>query len=139
MTENADERPALVIDGSRFDDFAGFAREFTRLLDNYSWGGSLDAFNDILRGGFGTPEGDWTLRWINADRSRTALGYEATALRLEGVLATCHMTSREHVRERLVMANRREGPTLFDEIVEIIRVHGLGGAEADDGVSLDLR
>ena len=30
------------------------------------------------------------------------------------------------------------GPTLFDEIVEIIREHGPGGREPEDGVILEL-
>lgn len=132
------ERPVLVIDGNEFDDFEGFAREFTRLLDDYDWRGNLDAFNDILRGGFGTPEGEWTLRWVNSDRSRAALGYEATARYLSALLPNVHPTNRSSWLERLRRAREREGSTLFDEIVEIIRIHGPGGREADDGVDLEL-
>lgn len=138
MSATAAQRPILVVDGSRFDDFAGFAREFTRLLDDHDWRGSLDAFNDILRGGFGTPEDGWTLRWINSARSRSALGYAATAQRLETLLATVHPTNLDWFQERLAAARRGEGPTLFDEIVEIIRSHGPGGAEAASGVVLEL-
>ncbi len=35
-------------------------------------------------------------------------------------------------------AQRGEGPTLFDILVEIIRSHGPGGDEADEGVLLEL-
>jgi hypothetical protein len=119
--------PVLVIDGARFSDFEGFAREFSRLLDDYTWRGNLDAFNDILSGGFGTPEGGWVLRWVNADLSRTALGHEATARRLESLLSTCHPTNRAAIGARLDRARRGEGPTLFDEIVEIIREHRSAG------------
>jgi hypothetical protein len=133
-----DELPVLVIDGGRFDDFPGFGREFSRLLSGYTWHGSLDAFNDILRGGFGTPEGGWILRWVNSERSRAVLGYEATATRLEDLLLTCHPTNRERFRRRLSDARRREGPTLFDEIVQIIHYHGPGGREGDNGVHLQL-
>ncbi|MFE9959559.1 hypothetical protein [Micromonospora sp. NPDC005299] len=59
----------LVIDGAHFSDFDGFAREFSRLLCHYTWRGTLDAFNDLLRGGFGTPEGGWVLRWRNSELS----------------------------------------------------------------------
>jgi len=45
------------IDGASFDDFEGFVREFSGKLNDFAWLGSLDAFNDILRGGCGTPEG----------------------------------------------------------------------------------
>ena len=56
MSEDAAVLPVLVIEGTAFDDFEGFQREFSRLLTDYAWNGNLDAFNDILRGGFGTPE-----------------------------------------------------------------------------------
>ncbi|SDI98885.1 Barstar (barnase inhibitor) [Actinokineospora alba] len=129
----------LVVDGSNFADFGGFAREFSRLLCHYTWRGNLDAFNDILRGGFGTPENGWVLRWLDSEKSRSALGHEATARRLEGLLTTCHPSNRSGIRARIANARRGEGPTLFDEIVEIIRIHGPGGDESEDGVLLELR
>jgi hypothetical protein len=36
------------------------------------------------------------------------------------------------------MAQHGQGPTLFDEVVEIIRDHGPGGRECDDGITLEL-
>jgi len=33
---------------------------------------------------------------------------------------------------------RGEGPTVADIITDIIRIHGPGGAEEDDGVELEL-
>lgn len=102
------------------------------------WHGNLDGFNDLLRGGFGTPDGGFVLRWVRANRSRTSLGYAATVRRLEQLLATCHPSNATHVRDRLQTAQRGEGPTLFDEIVETIRIHGPYGDEAEDGVELVL-
>ena len=131
-----DPTPVLVIDGSRFVDFA---EEFTRLLTNYTWQGNLDAFNDILRGGFGTPPGGFTLRSEHSDLSRVRLGHEAMALRLEDVLTTCHSSGRSRVLEELDDALHGVGPTLFDLLVEIIELHGPGGFEADDNVRLELR
>jgi RNAse (barnase) inhibitor barstar len=131
-------RPVLVIDGAAFSDFEGFTREFSKLLDDYTWHGNLDAFNDILRGGFGTPEGGWTLRWINSDLSRDALGYTATLRRLEKMLLTAHPSNRPHVQARISSAQQTTGPTLFDEIVAIIREHGEGGREPEDGIVLEL-
>lgn len=138
MTDRSDDLPVLVIDGARFSDLDGFAREFSRLLCHYTWRGNLDAFNDLLRGGFGTPEGGWVLRWRNSELSRAALGYEATTRRLEQLLLTCHPSNRSAAAARISSARRREGPTLFDEIVEIIREHGPGGSESEDGVLLQL-
>ena len=138
MTSQNDDLPVLVIDGASFSDFDGFAREFSRLLRNYTWRGNLDAFNDLLRGGFGTPENGWVLRWLNSESSRAALGYEETARRLERLLVTCHPSNRSKIEARISSARRSEGPTLFDEIVDIIRTHGPGGDESEDGVLLEL-
>jgi hypothetical protein len=138
MTNQSGDLPVLVIDGANFSDFDGFAREFSRLLCNYTWRGNLDAFNDLLRGGFGTPENGWALRWLNSESSRAALGYEATTRRLERLLLTCHPSNRFNIEARISSARRSEGPTLFDEIVEIIRGHGPGGDESEDGVLLEL-
>jgi hypothetical protein len=138
MADQSDDLPVLVIDGTRFSDFDGFTREFSRLLCNHTWRGNLDAFNDLLRGGFATPEGGWVLRWANSDLSRSALGYEATKRGLQGLLLTCHPANHSNIAAKISSAQRREGPTLFDEIVEIIHEHGPGGNESEDGVRLEL-
>src|SRR5262245_39633780 len=52
------------------------------LIPGAAWGRNLDAFNDILRGGFGTPEGGFVLQWINSALSRERLGYPETVRRL---------------------------------------------------------
>lgn len=131
--------PVLVIDGADFTDFEGFQREFSTLLDDYRWQGNLDAFNDILRGGFGTPSTGWVLRWLNSALSRNALGYEATVKRLETIITTCHPSNVGHIQRRLDTARLGQGPTLFDEIVEIVRAHAPGGDEQQDGIVLELR
>jgi hypothetical protein len=139
MATDGEALPVLTIDGANFADLDGFAREFSSLLCHYTWNGSLDAFNDILRGGFGTPENGWVLRWLNSELSRAALGHDATIRWLERILLTCHSSHRETIRARILDAQQGAGPTLFDEIVEIIREHGAGGEECDDGVVLELR
>jgi hypothetical protein len=103
MANQRNDLPVLVIDGASFSDFDGFTREFSRLLSDHTWHGNLNAFNDLLRGGFGTPENGWVLRWRHSESSRAALG-----------------------------------PALFDQIVGIIRDHGPGGDESEDGVLLEL-
>lgn len=136
----ARRKPLREIDGARFDTLEGFYDEVERvLIPGASWGRNLDAFNDILRGGFGTPEGGFVLRWLRADLSRVRLGYAETVRCLERALTECHPSNREDVRTRLVRAKRGEGPTVFDWLVEIVLAHGPGGAEAADGVQLDLR
>jgi hypothetical protein len=138
MTRQSDDLPVLVIDGARFSDFDGFTREFSRLLDNYVWRGNLDAFNDLLRGGFGTPENGWVLRWRNSELSCSALGHEAAIQRLEQVLLTCRPSNRSRIEGRIRRARRSRGPTLFDEIVAVICKHGPDGDEVEDGIVLEL-
>lgn len=128
----------LVIDGANFSDFDGFAREFSRLLCGYTWRGNLDVFNDLLRGGFGTPENGWLLKWLNSESSPAVLGYEETIRRLERLRLSCHPSNRSDIEARISSARRSEGPTLFDEIIEIILNHGPGGNESEDRVLLEL-
>lgn len=130
--------PVLVIDGDKFDDFEGFAVRFSALLEDFKWNGSLDAFNDILRGGCGTPDGGFELRWLNSARSRQTLGWPATIRWLEETLARCHPSNVPRLTTELQAARRREGTTLFAWIVEIIERHGPGGSEAEASVVLRL-
>jgi RNAse (barnase) inhibitor barstar len=129
----------IEIDGSRFDSLSGFWNEIsTRVIPGHEWGRNLDALNDILRGGFGTPEGGFRLRWVNFQRSKEVLGYPETIRRLEGRLQKCHPLNVEHFKEQLERARRGEGPTLVDMVITIIKIHGPGGNEHEDGVELEL-
>lgn len=132
-------KPVYEIDGSRIHNLGDFWDEVSRsLIPGADWGRNLNAFNDILRGGFGTPVDGFVLRWLNSEASRTALGYPETVRDLERALMTCHPESRAVVQEELAKARRGEGQTLFEAIVDIIRIHGAGGDEAVDGVELEL-
>jgi hypothetical protein len=89
--------------------------------------------------GFGTPEDGFKLIWKNSTVSRQRLGYQETVRHLELRLARCHPSNRDYVAKDLEAATRKEGPTVFDWLVEIIRVHGPGGSEEVDNVELNLR
>ncbi len=130
-------KPVLELDGARFETLEGFYDEVSRvLIPGADWGRNLDAFNDILRGGFGTPEGGFVLRWLRAGLSRVRLGHPETVRQLERRLALCHPSNRERVAEDLERARRGEGETVFDWLVEIVRDHGPGGRESRDGVEI---
>jgi RNAse (barnase) inhibitor barstar len=63
------------IDGRDFATLEEFYGVVSRvLIPGAKWGHNLDAFNDILRGGFGTPEGGFILLWKNSAVSRRAAG-----------------------------------------------------------------
>ncbi len=130
--------PEYVLDGESFDDLSGFFTAVTRTLRVTGWGTNLDAFNDILRGGFGTPDGGFTLRWTSSATSAQRLGWPETIRYTEKKLTTCHPANIPSVRADLEAARRNEGQTLFDIITSIIRAHGPGGIEAEDNVHLIL-
>ncbi len=63
------------IDGRRFTTLEEFASHFSDVvLGEYRWRGNLDAFNDILRGGFGTPEDGFVLLWRKSEISKVNFG-----------------------------------------------------------------
>jgi hypothetical protein len=133
-------RPTLVIEGTRFHDYAGFCKEVSAVLTpgSYRWGGNLDTFVDILRGDYGTPEEGFVLVWRNSEISRSALGWDATIALYERMLESCHYSNRQRVRGRIEDARHQRGQTLFDLLVDIIRDRGPGGREPEYGVELVL-
>ena len=127
------------IDGANFSTLEGFFDEIIRvLIPDHTWGLHLDSFNDILRGGFGTPEGGFVLRWVNSELSRENLGYPETVRQLEKRLQSCHPSNRTHVALELDAAKNEMGTTVFDWLIEIIEIHTAGGEEEEDGVELIL-
>jgi len=118
------EPPILEIDGQRFSTLEEFYEEVSRtLIPGTEWGQNLDAFNDILRGGFGTPEDGFTLVWRASDVSRRRLGYAETVRQLQHRLTRSHPSNRAQVRTELEAAQAQRGPTVFDWLVRIISDH----------------
>lgn len=133
------EKRVYEIDGTDFASLEGFYDAISKkLIPSAVWGRNLDAFNDILRGGFRTPREGFVLHWKNSGLSRERLGYSETIRQLQSRLAKCHSDNRGRVAEELARAGAHEGKTVFDWLVEIIQVHCAGGAEQDHGVELEL-
>ena len=133
------DQAVYEIDGRRFSTLEDFFAEVSRvLIPGADWGHNLDAFNDVLRGGFGTPATGFTIRWSHHALSKEKLGYPETVRQLEARLARCHPTNRTSVVRELADAKAGQGPTVFDWLVEVIRNHGSASTEADDGVVLVL-
>lgn len=131
--------PEVRIHGNQFSTLEEFWNEIERaLIPGVAWGRNLDAFNDILSGGFGTPEGGFIMRWQGSSLSRQRLGYAETVRQLENRLRRCHPSNRERVERELASARMNLGPSVFDWLVEIIRDHGGGRRQADDRVELVL-
>jgi RNAse (barnase) inhibitor barstar len=118
-------KPVFEIDGARFTTLEGFYEEVSRILiPGHAWGHNLDAFNDILRGGFGIPVDGFRLVWKNHDVSREALGHIETARQLDMRLQRCHPSNRTRVAADLAAARDGHGATTFDWLVDIIKRHG---------------
>lgn len=69
----------IIIDGNNFDSLDKFYNEIEKKLTNgLDWriGRNLDAYNDILRGGFGIHdyEEPIKIKWINSGLSKKNLG-----------------------------------------------------------------
>ena len=132
-------RPVITLDGAQFASLDEFFRHFqARALDGANWGNSLDAFNDVLRGGFGTPEEGFVLVWKNHRVSKERLGYAETQRVLRQRLHTCHPAHIPAVNSELASAEAGEGDTVFDWLVDIIQDHGPGGTESEDNIELIL-
>jgi RNAse (barnase) inhibitor barstar len=72
-----------VLDGSKVTSLEAFFDQISdTLIPGAYWGRNLDAFNDVLRGGFGTPGEGFIFRWTHSDASRACLGYAETERQL---------------------------------------------------------
>ena len=128
-----------ILDGTKVTSLEAFYDQISdTLIPNAFWGRNLDAFNDILRGGFGTPNEGFVFRWTHSETSRANLGYPETVRQLEKRLERCHPTNRDSVRACLRQAQQGEGATVFEWLVDIIRDHGAGGEQSEDNVRLFL-
>ncbi len=81
----------LKINGDNFSDLETFYDEIDRVLTkdlNWKTGHNLDAFNDLLRGGFGIFEyGEpVTILWTNFSKSKQTLGEKQIDI-LIGIIA----------------------------------------------------
>lgn len=115
----------IVIDGTKFSNIEEFYDEIDNLLTKdlpWKTGHNLDAFNDLLRGGFGVHEYGQRLqiKWTNFAKSKKVFGYEATVKHYERMLGICHPDNRQYVEKKLADARENRGQTLLGIIVEII-------------------
>ena len=118
----------IIIDGNKFSDLKSFYKEVDNVLTkDLQWetGHNLNAFNDLLYGGFGVHEYEEPIKliWINCLKSKNDLGYDTTIKYLTKKLKKCHRTNVEYVRTELIEAKKHKGETLFEIIINIIKEH----------------
>ncbi len=116
------DKRVFVIDGRNFETLEEFYDEISNvLIPGARWGRNLDAFDDILCGGFGTPDEGFVIVWRHSTLSRERLGYPETLRQLEKRLQSCHPSNVPHVSQQLDAARESKGQTVFDWLVDIIR------------------
>jgi hypothetical protein len=119
------ERKTFVISGNNFSTLNEFYDEVQKVLTNNfkEFGRNLNAFNDILRGGFGRYEyGEKiTLIWENSNKSKLDLGYPETIKYREYNLIQVHPSNIDSARKWLEQAEKGESQTLFDILIKIIQ------------------
>jgi len=117
----------FILSGDNFSNLNEFYTEVQRVLtdDFQGFGRDLDAFDDILYGGFNRFHGNEkiTLIWKNADKSKQDLGYAETVRYLEETLDECHPSNKKDIERRLELAKQGKGPTMFDALIKIIKRH----------------
>ena len=117
-----------IIDGENFSDLGQFYDEVElKLTKGLDWkiGRNLNAFNDVLRGGFGVHEYEepLKLKWLNASKSKNDLGWDTTIQYLKRLLENCPPHNLEYLENELKSAEEKNGETLYDIILGIISSH----------------
>lgn len=118
----------LVLDGRAVRDIPSFYDEINRVfMAGESWrlGASLDALDDLLRGGYGATRGAGTvtLVWRAMEDARAALGREATAAWLRDKLGRPGVFDAARIRRQLDALEDGTGPTYFDTVLGILADH----------------
>jgi len=117
----------LIVDGNNIHDIPSFYDEINRVFmagESWKLGVSLDALDDLLYGGYGAAQGcdAVTLVWLHTDKTRSALGVDATRAHYRSKLGQpAFNQARLHVQ--LAELDAGSGPTYFDIVMEIIASH----------------
>ena len=118
----------ITINGNNFSDLESFYDEIDRVLTkdlDWETGHNLDAFNDLLRGGFGIYEYEEPIKltWENISKSKSDLGLEATKKWYERKISENKTINQQFFKDKLKELTENNGQTLFDIILEIISEH----------------
>jgi len=122
------DKQTIIINGDNFSDLESFYNEIDRVLTkdlDWDTGHNLDAFNDLLRGGFGVYEYEEPIKliWKNISKSKTDLGLEATKKWYERKITENKNENQQFFKDKLKELTDKKGQTLFDIIIEIISEH----------------
>ncbi|MBL7837984.1 barstar family protein [Flavobacterium filum] len=121
-------KQTITINGDNFSDLESFYDEIDRVLTkdlDWQTGHNLDAFNDMLRGGFGVYEYEEPIRliWGNFSKSKSDLGLEATKKWYERKISENKTENQQFFTDKLRQLTENNEQTLLDIILEIISEH----------------
>ena len=120
--------PQIIIEGKNIQDIPSFYKEINRVfMQNEDWelGESLDAFDDLLFGGFGMLKGmpNIQLIWNNSTLCSHTLGYDTTRAYYLKKLAPGTPFSKSYHQRKLTELEAGNGQTYFQIIQNIISDH----------------
>lgn len=118
----------LIIEGDEIYNIASFYEEINRVfMPNEDWkiGESLDAFSDLLYGGFGEIKGNEPIKfiWRNIEKSKIALGLEITQAFYKDKLSNPGLYNVQWIQDKLNALEKGEGQTYYEIIIEILSAH----------------
>lgn len=117
----------LRLDGRRIHDIASFYDEINRVfMSGVDWqlGPSLDALDDMLRGGYGALHevAEARVIWEEHALAASALGTEATRDQLLAKLEDPRFDAAA-ARRKLERLEAEGGPTYFETVLEVFADH----------------
>lgn len=118
----------ITLEGKEITNISSFYRQMNdRLMQDEDWklAESLDAFDDLLYGGFGKLKdyGHLEIEWKDIDISRKNLGVEITKAYYLSKIYPNSPYNQPYFKERLEELERGAGNTYFDLLMEIIDSH----------------
>jgi RNAse (barnase) inhibitor barstar len=118
----------IEVEGNAIQDIASFYEEINRVFmvgENWLIGQSLDAFNDLLVGGYGALQGadSVDLVWHHMDYSRKALGYQTTREYYLEKLRPGSPYNKKLFGEKLAALESGRGETYFDTVLAVLAEH----------------
>src|SRR3546814_15474198 len=83
---------------------------------DFTLGPSLDAFNDVLHGGYGAIRGNEPicLKWLHFEKNKEELGVAATLVFYQATLEQPETFNPEWARKKIAELERGEGQTYMD-------------------------
>lgn len=118
----------LTLEGDKITDIPSFYDEINHVFmagEDWKLAPNLDALNDMLYGSYGAAEADQPVRliWKNMEKSRNALGVEATRQFYANKLQKPKAFNVAQISQRLAELENGSGATYFEIVLEIIAQH----------------